>query len=100
MPVYGPGLPRTTVEDRRRSLDGYAVGAFRMGDMVEDALDGMVREGVALELIDAMAPVGERLLYRSGVEGHGEADPSAADAPEVRPSGLSWTTPIELAGRR
>jgi PAS domain S-box-containing protein len=71
-----------------------------MGDMVEDALDGMARKGIALELVDAMAPVGERLLYRSGVEGHGEADPPAADASEARASGLSWATTIELAGRR
>jgi CHASE1-domain containing sensor protein len=100
MPVYGPGLPRATVEDRRRSLDSYAAGAFRMGAMVEDALGGMAREGIVLELVDAMAPVGERLPYRSGGEGNWEADPPAAEAPEARASGLSWATTIGLAGRR
>ena len=100
VPVYGPGLPRTTVEERRKSLDGYAVGSLRMHDMVEGAMDGVAREGIALALIDATAPVGERLLYRSCVEGGGDADPPAADTPEARHPGLSWATTIELAGRR
>ncbi len=36
LPVYGPGLPHATVEERRQNLHGYVTGVFRIGDVVED----------------------------------------------------------------
>jgi CHASE1-domain containing sensor protein len=100
VPVYGLGLPRATVEDRRQSLDGYVVGFFRISDMMEDALHGTEQAGIELALIDATAPIHKRLLYRSGVEGHGDAAPLATDVLGGRHSGLSHITTSEIAGRR
>jgi hypothetical protein len=38
LPVYRAGLPRDTVEDRRRNLVGFAQGVFQTGVMIEDIL--------------------------------------------------------------
>jgi CHASE1-domain containing sensor protein len=100
VPVYGLGLPRATVEDRRQSLDGYVVGVFRISDMMEDVPHGTEQPGIELTLIDAKAPIHKRLLYRSGVEGQGDAVPLATDVLEGRHSGLSHITTVEVAGRR
>jgi CHASE1-domain containing sensor protein len=39
LPVYRPGLPHDTVEDRRRNLVGFAQGVFQTGVMIEDILN-------------------------------------------------------------
>jgi PAS domain S-box-containing protein len=52
VPVYRAGAPRATVERRRRAIDGYVFGAFRMREAlgpllaeVPDALDVAVYDG-------------------------------------------------------
>ena len=41
LPVYRPGLPHDTVEDRRRNLVGFAHGVFQTGVMIESILTTM-----------------------------------------------------------
>lgn len=38
-PIYAEGAPTATVEERRAGLVGFALGVFRVGDMVEAILD-------------------------------------------------------------
>jgi diguanylate cyclase (GGDEF)-like protein/PAS domain S-box-containing protein len=42
LPVYQPGLPHDTVEDRRRNLVGFAQGVFQTGAMIESILTTMI----------------------------------------------------------
>ena len=65
LPIYGPGLPHATVEERRQNLRGYVTGVFRIGDMVEASLQGLEREGMVLWIEDETAPAHERMLYDS-----------------------------------
>ena len=62
-PVYKSGTPHETVEQRRQNLTGFAVGVFRIGDMVEAALRDLPKGIVNIKLDDETAPAGERALY-------------------------------------
>ena len=62
-PVYKSGAPHETVEQRRQILTGFAVGVFRIGDMVEAALRDLPEVTVNLRIDDETAPAGERALY-------------------------------------
>jgi PAS domain S-box-containing protein len=97
-PVYGYGLPHETVEDRRRSLKGFAAGVFRIKEMVETPVLGIDLAGIAIRLDDDTAAEPERRLYdrasaQSDARENGEAD-------GVRPAELERAVSFEFAGRR
>ena len=64
IPIYD-GDPKTVAE-RRAVLTGFALGAFRLGDIVEKALrqTSPAPQGIVMSLLDDSAPEGEKLLYR------------------------------------
>jgi len=97
LPLYSTGLPPDTVEARRRHLRGYVTVVFRIGDMMEASLRTFERTGLGLRLEDAMAPLGERLLYSR----HWEERARAWDEGEREHAArLHWRGTIEMAGRR
>ena len=61
LPLYSSGLPRHG-GGTPPCLHGYVTGVFRIGDMMGISLR-TARDSLRLQLEDAMAPVGERLLY-------------------------------------
>ena len=61
LPIYRRGAPKETPEERRQSLSGFALGVFRVGDMVETALKDFPQEGIDVHLSDASAAPGERI---------------------------------------
>ncbi|MBF0186700.1 MAG: CHASE domain-containing protein [Magnetococcales bacterium] len=63
LPIY-KGSP-STVEERRSQLLGFALGVFRMGDILTAALRKMNRTtlGIDLHLIDISAPTDKRTLH-------------------------------------
>jgi PAS domain S-box-containing protein len=100
LPIYKPGLPRTTVEERRQSLHGYVAGVFRLEDMVEASLPDLEREGLTLRIEDEAAPASQRMLYDSRERAPAGTGPVRAEAPEPGLAGMRWDTTVELAGRR
>ena len=65
-PVYSHEGPVSTQAERRASLSGFALGVFRVGDMVTPALTGSaLAQAVAIDLdvYDANAPKDQRLMY-------------------------------------
>jgi PAS domain S-box-containing protein len=62
-PVYGVGRKTATLEQRRREINGYATGAFRLGNLVETAIRDLPRAGVTVALFDNWVPAVPRLLY-------------------------------------
>lgn len=62
-PVYRKGMPADTVEQRRRGLEGFVLGVFRVGDLVEGALASLPALGVAMHVHDRSATAGDQLLY-------------------------------------
>jgi signal transduction histidine kinase/CHASE1-domain containing sensor protein len=100
LPIYDPGLPRETVEERRQNLRGYVAGVFRIGDMVEASLRGLEWEGMALWIEDETAPAHERMLYDSRDQAAEGANLSPDRGLRNEPAGMHWKTTVVLAGRR
>jgi len=63
MPVYRNGMPTETIEQRKEALDGFALGVFRAGDVLEAILAGAEPLGLPFDLLDLSAPVEKRLLH-------------------------------------
>ncbi|MCX5799650.1 MAG: PAS domain S-box protein, partial [Proteobacteria bacterium] len=63
VPVYRRGLPSDTLETRREHLQGFVLGVFRVGDLVEKSLADIQPAGINYFLYDMSAPEGERYLY-------------------------------------
>ncbi|MEK7950267.1 CHASE domain-containing protein [Luteolibacter soli] len=80
LPLYQS--PATTVEQRRENLSGFATAVFRIGDLIESTLRPVGNNGVLLTIEDPAA--GGTIYRQSGERWEGA---------------LSWTTPVEFAGR-
>ncbi|MBI4683644.1 MAG: CHASE domain-containing protein [Nitrospirae bacterium] len=65
LPVHRHDSSYNNEEERRKNLMGFAIGVFRVGDMVETALYGISYKGIDFRLSDAMAEEKEKLLYAS-----------------------------------
>jgi len=63
LPVYAKGLPTESIENRRKNLEGFVLGAFRVGDIVEKALTYLEPQGIDIYIFDESAPEGEGFLY-------------------------------------
>jgi diguanylate cyclase (GGDEF)-like protein len=91
LPVYAPGLPHETLEDRRRNLIGFVQGVFQTSVMVETILSATMTVG-SLDLYlygadagtDAAAPI---YFHPSGAR---EVVADARPRAEVL-GGLHWT---------
>ncbi len=62
-PVYRNGSLHDTVPERRKNLIGFAMGVFRLGDMVDTALKGINLKGIEIALYDEASAPERRLLY-------------------------------------
>ena len=96
-PVYKSGTPHETIEQRRENLTGFAVGVFRISDMVEAALRDSPEGGVNVHLYDETSPNDERLLYfRQEAE-------TAASIGQDRPrpgDDFHLRVPLDIPGRQ
>ncbi len=63
--VYKNGAPASTIEERRRNLEGFVLGVFRISDLVDAAIhDSSVQESsIRLQVFDKSAAVGSQQLY-------------------------------------
>jgi PAS domain S-box-containing protein len=87
LPVYAPGLPTGTAEERAAALLGFVYSPFRIHDLMHGIL-GTAKPEVAFELYDAEAPDhSSDLLYASDPATSGEA------------AAFQTTTTITLPGR-
>jgi PAS domain S-box-containing protein len=100
LPIYGPGLPHATVQERRQNLHSYATGVFRISDMVEASLPSAVRQDIALQLYDASAPPGARLLYSHPGLPRGSLSGSVDEAARESVTRLQWDITFAIAGRQ
>lgn len=90
-PVYVGGIQPPTVEERRTALVGFALGVFRVADMVEPVAGASnSSSGLRLAILDRDAKPGERLLYPKGAH---------LDGVEDLPTGFRLTRTITVAGR-
>ena len=65
VPIYFEGTSTETIADRRKNLRGFALGVYRVGDIVEMALADRDIKGIQLRITDESADVDQRLLFES-----------------------------------
>lgn len=94
LPIYAPGLPHDTLEQRRANLIGWVYAAFRMNDFMASLYGGQ-SPGLALAIYDGTDPSDATLLYRSGGGSSADRAPSAHAAIAANEymvlAGHNWT---------
>ena len=63
LPVYLKNAPVTTVPERRRGLQGFAVGVIRVQGLVEESLSHFSPAGINFQYIDSSDPDNRQVLY-------------------------------------
>ena len=101
LPIYRNGLPQRTPEERRRNLQGYATGAFRVSDLIKTSLKGGEEpKDVEIRLYDDTGGGKRRLLYDHRSQALGSKDPPVEADTVMKPAVLQRVIPFEMAGRR
>jgi signal transduction histidine kinase/DNA-binding response OmpR family regulator len=91
-PVYGGDLKPASLPERRQSLRGFTVGAYRVGDIVRNSLAGTPPMGLPFVLEDMSAAPANRLLYRH------ESRTGASDWKQLQ-TPVRYERFLEFAGR-
>ena len=65
MPIYHNGLPVQSQQEKQLAISGYAVGIFRVQDMVSAILNHKSNKGLSYRLIDSSAMPANQLLFSS-----------------------------------
>jgi PAS domain S-box-containing protein len=61
-PVYRKGAPTDSIESRRENLEGFALGVYRICDILEDALMRFEPQSIEVYLFDISIPTCEILI--------------------------------------
>ncbi len=103
LPIYKRGAPTGSVQNRRKGLQGFVVGVFRLADLVDRALAYLRPEDIDVYVLDKSAPAGERLLNfhpaRTRTQRRQPASESELYGRKGR-KGIHQVTTIELGGRQ
>lgn len=98
-PIYRNDVPHETLEERRENLSGYALGVFRIGDMVEAALK-RVSGAIDIHVYDETG--GNRELLTDFHEMRSvsvEALTGDEERTESR-AALRWSATLDIPGRQ
>lgn len=98
-PIYIKGTMNDTPVKRRRNLAGFALGIFRIGDMMEKSLSYLKHQDIDIHLFDDTAGPGERFLYSYPPSLHGASPHKISDEKATLQNGLYFTKTITVAGR-
>jgi PAS domain S-box-containing protein len=100
LPIYKPGRPQNTLQERRLNLRGYVSGAFRIRDIMNAALKGAKVEDIEIRLYEARGGEKKRLLYE-----HRSKEIKSQNLPVkanegIQPAPFQRVVPFEIAGRQ
>jgi PAS domain S-box-containing protein len=65
LPVYRNDMAHNTVDEKRANIQGFIVGVFRIGDMIDSALNEIKHENLAIQLYDNSSDTELDVLYES-----------------------------------
>jgi len=100
MPVYKKGMLVDSVETRRKSLQGFVLGVFRIGDLVEDAFSILAPGDLDLYIYDESQPnPDEQSLYNHKSRNQPENYLPTKDKKNII-QGLYYSMPVRVADRR
>src|SRR5262245_932708 len=100
LPVYKAGQPQNSLEERRLNLQGYVSGAFRIHDMMNNALKGAQVDDIEIRLYDDRGGEKKRLLYEHRSKQRALQDLPAEADEGIQPAPLERAVPFEIAGRQ
>ncbi len=87
LPVFQAGQPRGNPQERQDHLEGFLTAAVRVSNLVETALQDLLRDELEVSLHDEASPGKGGLLYANGPLGRA-------------PEGAAWDRSLAVAGRR
>ena len=91
LPIYQKGEPLGSVAERRRALQGFIVGRFVSGELLDGIFKGSFDPAIDFEVYDGEDTSSSPLLYdRDGIKRAGEREHESLFAKESR---------VEVAGR-
>jgi CHASE1-domain containing sensor protein len=94
LPVYRKGEPQGTVNERRRALEGFVVGAFRSNELFADVFGGTFDPSIDFEVYDGANPALSPLLYdNDGVRRAGRKVPGSlfTEKSQIEVAGRQWS---------
>jgi PAS domain S-box-containing protein len=91
LPLYQPGAPLETVDQRRAALKGFVYSPFRADDLLVGIFGGETNPRLDFEVYDGMEPQPERLLHRSNESGFGGDPPRFTTTTHLNVEGTTWT---------
>ena len=97
-PIYKKGVPTDTVNSRRSALEGFALGVFRIGDIVEAALAELKLAGIDVTVSDVSAPESERVLYSHLSRTRAGSSLAEKEGPETETK-FDFAQTFDVAGR-
>ena len=94
-PIYQEGKPTDSLKMRRKSLRGFALGVFRVGEIVEKTLTYLNAKDIDICFYDNSTPKKERLLH------HHPSSPTTVSMidKEIASPLFRYTKTFNLAGR-
>ncbi len=103
VPVYRIGLPVETLPQRRDALAGFALGVFRIGDLINNAWDNAGLQPLTgdnkLFLFDRSAPEGSQALSMPPGETGAAQSGSLAFTGALNIGGRVWEATITASGQ-
>ena len=97
-PVYQKNMPADSTQSRKENIRGFAVGVFRVGDIVERSLTYLNPEGIDVYLYDNSAQGKERFLYVHPLR-TGKTTDSLRNEEPVPDGSLKITRTLKVADR-
>ncbi|MBU2513679.1 PAS domain S-box protein [bacterium] len=96
LPIYKGGIIPGSTSGRRNLLMGYALGVFKIADIVKAAVESYFRKGLDIAISDDSAPIDQNMLYQL-IQGHSTESP--ANQILFRQNSLKQSFTFEIAGR-
>jgi PAS domain S-box-containing protein len=98
-PVYRKGPPSDSIKAKRKNIDGFMLGAFRLGDLLEEAMSSFAPAGIDIYLFDISANDKENILYFHASRVRAVQTLPVSNFIELT-KGLHYSGSFEMAGRK
>jgi len=99
-PIYRKDGLSGSVESRREKLEGFALGVFRIGDIIEKSASYLTAKEIDFYLYDESAPMEERFLYFHRSRASNAAVMSKRSEETKSETGFQYARTLDVAGRK
>lgn len=97
LPIYVPGLPHGSLEQRRTNLKGWVFISFRMTDFMA-SLQGEQPPGFGYRIFDGVGQADDSMIFRSKDDADPSAIPVQVSSEYLLIAGHTWTLSMARVG--